>query len=493
MGRVGTQTLRTRGGARGAATALASLAAATLAACAPDFGPAPKLASPAAYDTTKSFDAPASDWPSDTWWTVYGDPQLDALEAEAIKGSPDLRAAEARIRQAAAETEQTGAARLPSLSGDGEIQTTKQSLNEGYPDEFKPLFPHGWHTQTRLALDLDYQLDFFGRNRAALRAAISARRAAEADAAAARLQLTTAVATAYADLARLYADRDAAADALKVRRETLTLIGQRLQNGLETRGVYSQQAETVPVAAGDLDAIDRAIEIDRHQIADLLGEGPDRGLQLSRPAATTLRPLGLPPHLAADLIGRRPDIIAARLRAEAAAQRIKVAKADFYPNVDLTGNYGVQSLGLKYFAEPDSLFGALGPAIRLPIFSAGRLEGAYRGARAEYDAAVASYDKTLGDALKDVADAVTDQRALQVQIKDARAALTSAEDADRIATLRYQGGLSPYLNVLTAENAVLAARRNLADLQAQALADDVALVRALGGGFVEPPRVASAR
>ncbi len=148
-------------------------------------------------------------------------------------------------------------------------------------------------------------------------------------------------------------------------------------------------------------------------------------------------------------------------------------------------------MGLNDLLKTGSIIGALGPALHLPIFSGGRLEGAYRGARAEYDASVAAYDQSLTNALRDVADAVVNQRALQNQLVDARASLASSEDAYRIATLRYKGGLSPYLNVLTAENSLLAARRSVADLQAQSLSLDVALVRALGGGFADDTRLAA--
>ena len=467
------------------------LVAASLSACAPDLGPAPRLAATGAFATDRSLQAPASDWPSDRWWAAYDDPQLDALIDEALHGSPDLRSAEARVRSAQALVEQADAAKLPSLNGDAGIQTTKQSLNEGYPPAFQPFLPAGYHTQTRVALDLTYQLDFFGRNRAALAAATSSAEAAQADEAAARLQLSTAVASSYADLVRLYAERDTAVDAVDVRRKTLGLVAQRLSNGLDTRGTFSLQAETVPTARGDVEAIDRQITGTRHALAALVGAGPDRGLAIARPAALKLRPFGLPATLKVDLVGRRPDIVAARLRAEAARQRIKVAKADFYPNVDLQADYGVQSLGINYLLEKSSIIGAIGPAIRLPIFAGGRLKGAYRGARAEYDAAVASYDQTLTDALRDVADVVANQRALQVQIADAQAAVVSAEDAYRIASLRYQGGLSPFLDVLTAENGVIATRRSLVDLQSQGLSLDIALVRGLGGGFGAPQRLAA--
>jgi NodT family efflux transporter outer membrane factor (OMF) lipoprotein len=471
--------------------AVAAALSGSVSACAPHLGPLATFKSPAAYETARSFDAPVADWPRDQWWTRYADPQLDALITEALSQSPDLKAAEARVHAAQAQLEETGAARLPQVSGDASIQTVKSSINEGFPDEFKPLIPFGYHTQTKIAASLDYQLDFFGRNRAALAAATSAAEAARADEAAARLQLATAVASAYADLLRLYADRDAAVNAIQVRQSTLDLIRQRFRNGLDTQGTVSQQAEFVPSAKGDLVVIDRQISATRNQIAALLGAGPDRGLQIARPVAPLLRDFGLPPNLKVDLVGRRPDIVAARLRAESAAKRIKVARADFYPNIDLEATYGVQSLGLNYLMEKGSIIGALGPAVHLPIFSGGQLEGAYRGARAEYDASVAAYDQSLTTALRDVADVVVSQRALQNQLADARASLASSEDAYRIATLRYKGGLSPYLNVLTAENSVLAARRNVADLQAQSLSLDVALVRALGGGFADDTRLAA--
>lgn len=453
-------------------------------ACAPDLGPAPKLTRPEAYASSRSFEAPAAAWPADDWWKAYGDPQLDGLIDEALKGSPDLREADARVRSATGQAEQARSPLLPQPSADFSTAPTRESKEIGFPQTFKGFLPGGFHSNTRLAANLDWQIDFFGRNRAALAAAISTAEAAKADRASARLQLSAAVATAYAQLVQLYTDREEAIEALKVRRETLDLFSQRLRNGLETRGAFSQQNATVPAAKGDVDRLDLQIEQTRHQLAALLGQGPDRGLDIARPATPALRPLGLPPDLAVDLIGRRPDIVAARMRAEAAAQREKEAKLDFYPNVSLTGYYGAQSLDIGSLFNRDANIGSIGPAIHLPNFIGGpQLRGAYRGARGEYEASVAEYDKTLANALREVADAISSQRSLATQITDARASLAASEDAWQAAQARYKGGLSPYLNVLTAENEVLQARRTLADLDGQALSLDVALVRALGGGF----------
>ena len=366
------------------------------------------------------------------------------------------------------------------------------SLNEGFPNAFKTFLPAGYHTQSRATLDLEWQLDFFGANRARIRASAALAQAQAADAASARIQLTTQVAGAYAQLARLYADRDAAVEAVRVRRDTVDLVGRRLRNGLETRGELATAQGGVPEAQAQVDALDRQILVQRHAIAALVGAGPDRGLQLARPQPLALRSFGLPPGVTTDLIGRRPDVSVARERARAASLRVKGAKADFYPTITLSGDYGLASLGAdKFFDTPDAIIGALGPSLRLPIFSAGRLEGALRARRGEYDEAVAVYDRTLINALRDVADAAAQIQSLSVELGDARQSLAAAEEAYRISKLRYTGGLAPYLNVLTAEGILLNNRRNVADLEAQAAGLDVDLVRALGGGFRDASALAA--
>ena len=466
----------------GACGSAGFLCLAALSACAPNLGPMPSLSQPQAYATAQSFDTPAADWPEEDWWTVYGDPQLNDLMAEALKGSPDLRAAEARVREARAEVEQAGANRFPSLSASGSANETRIDQHIGLPPEVGGFIPTGFNLVTQAGANLQYQLDFFGRNRAALAAATSDAEAARVDHAAARLALTTTLAEAYADFVRLSQDRDAAAEAVRVRQETLKLVDDRRRNGLETRGEYSEQNATVSAAQAQVEALDLQILQQRHLIAGLLGAGPDRGLEVKvPPTALLFRPFGLPPKIALDLVGRRPDIVAARLRAEAARQRIKMARADFYPNIDLMGSFTGFALDAGH--NPNANITQFGPALKLPIFTGGQTEGAYRGARAEYDEAVATYDKTLATALKEVADAIAGQRSLQAQLKDARASLASDEDAYNVAKLRYQGGLSPYLNVLTVENTVLQQRQIVVNQAVLALNYDLALVRALGGGF----------
>ncbi len=454
-----------------------------LAACAPDLGALPFFKSPETYAAQKSFTVSPADWPTSEWWTVYGEDQLNTLIAEGVANAPDLKKAEARLREADAVAQQSSASLWPKLTANGSVNETRASLNQGFPAQFQSFLPHGFHDQGRVTGDLSYDLDLFGKNRAAFAAATSEADAARIDLTSSRLSLSSAIASAYANLVQLTADRTAATDAIDVRMQSAELLHQRLLQQLENTSTYSEAQSRTFAAQADLDRIDGQIALARNQIAALIGKGPDRGLDIPLPAIPVLKTFGAPANLSIDLIGRRPDIVAARLRAAAAAKRIDVAHADFYPNISLTGYAGYQALGIKDLLTSSSLIGQLGPAISLPIFDHGRIEGAYRGARAQYDEAVASYDQTLTTALREVADALANQRELGNELTHSRAALAASEDSYRVTQQRYGAGLSRYLDVLTSEDTLVTQRRAVADLQARAFVQDVALVRALGGGF----------
>jgi NodT family efflux transporter outer membrane factor (OMF) lipoprotein len=456
---------------------------AALAGCAtmPDLGTRAALRDPAMLGTVPAAaNTSTGDWPGDGWWKDYGDPQLSALIEEALAGSPTLAAAEARARKAAAYAQGAGAALLPTLSANGQVNEVKQSYNNGFPAQF---VPKGLNDTGRASLDLAYELDFFGKNRAALRAATSEREAAEIEARAARLVLATSVAAAWADLARLAAEREVQVAAVQQREEVAQLVARRVASGLDTRGEQRQADAGVPLARGDLAATDEAIALTRNRLAALLGAGPERGAAIALPAPRVLPAPVLPASLALDLVGRRADIVAARCRAEAAAARITVAHTGFYPNVNLIGFIGLQSLGLGNLTASGSDIGQAGAAISLPIFSGGRISGSYRAARADYDEAVAQYNAVLVRALNEVADAAAASRALTARQAEAHAALTASEEAYAIARRRYEGGLSPYLSVLTAQDALLRNRQLVAALDARALTVNVELIRALGGGY----------
>lgn len=462
------------------AALLATLSAAACAAIPPSQkGPAPKPVS--GYAVQQSFTAPAADWPGDEWWTSFGDAQLTSLIQEALAGSPDLRAAEARVRKAAAVRGESRANLLPQVNFQGAAQHAHIGDRLGDPLGIAGL--NNGAEAGYAGLGMTWELDFWGKNRAALAAATSAEQAARAEQQQAKLALSTAIATQYAQLAALYALRDAAQEDANIRSQTAELMAGRQTHGLENEGATQRARAAAETAQSDLAALDEEITNTRHAIAALMGEGPDRGLAIARPSAQALSAPGLPANLQAELLGRRPDVVAARLRTEAAAQRIKVVKASFYPNINLMGFIGGGSLDLAAIARSGSLIGAIGPAVSLPIFDGGRLRSQYRGAEADYDLAVAEYDRTVAHALNEVADAATSRQALQLRLSHSRESLRAAQLAYTVAHNRYRGGLATYLDVLGAEDSLIAARRDVASLESRAFTLDVAMVRALGGGF----------
>ena len=432
------------------------------------------------YAAEQSFDAPATQWPSDAWWTAYKDPQLDALIAEALAGSPSIAVAKARLDKARANTQVAGAATKPQVSANGSITSQKQSQNYLTPSN---VTPDGWNDYGRATLDFSWELDFWGKNRAALASATSEAEAVRADEAQARITLATSVASAYAELARLQAALQTAEAARDVRGKTAELFRQRYANGLETLGSVRSAESRRAAAEADVISLSEQLALQRNRIAALLGAGPDRGLKIAAPSVDLGRTFGLPERIPAELLGRRPDIVAARLRAEAAGKRIDQAKASFYPNVNLSAFVGVQSLGLDSLTKSGSDIGSIGPAFSLPIFDGGRLRGQLRGAEADYVEAVANYDRAVVQALQDVADAAASQRLLGAQIARTDESVEAAREAWRIQGNRYQGGLATYLDVLSAEETLLSGLRVQTDLNSRSFALDVALVRALGGGY----------
>ena len=432
------------------------------------------------YQNASSLSAPVIAWPDEHWWQYYGDPQLDTLIQEGLANSPDMAVAAARLRSADAGRQVSDAALYPQVTANGSVTEQKQSYNYLTP---RNMTPDGWQDYGRATIDFSWEIDFWGKNRAALAAATSELQASQAELAQARLTLATSIATDYAELAHLFATRDTLAEAVKVRTRTAELFAQRFTNGLETRGSLREAEARQAAAEGDLLQVDEQIGLQRNRLAALLGAGPDRGLAIARPQFKFEHHFALPAELAVNLLGRRPDIVASRLQVEAYSKRVDEKKAGFYPNINLAAFIGVQSLGLDLLTKGGSSVGSVGPAISLPIFNAGRLQSELRGARAKYDEAVASYNKTVTRALQDVADSAVSQKALGARLNKSEQAVGAASEAYQVARNRYEGGLSSYLEVLSAEDALLTNLRALTDLRSRSASLDIALTRALGGGY----------
>lgn len=454
-------------------------------AAVPNLGPAPMPLAADRIAASGSLPAQGAAWPDDQWWRAFDDPQLTALIEEGLRNSPDVAAAVGRFRRAAGLAQEAGGATLPSVNAQGSVTLNKQSYNYGFPQEF---LPQGWQDYAGIAAVIGFDLDIWGRNRAALAAATSERQAAAVDVRQARIMLAAGIASAYADFQRLNEELELRRAALGLREKSRRLVGERTANGLDTAGSQSLSEAQAATARAQLSATEQDLKLRRNQIAALVGAGPDRGLALTAPTLAAPAGLGLPDDVTTDLVARRPDVSAALARVTAAAGRIKVARADFFPALRLDALIGAQSLGVENLFKSGSDYGNAGPAINLPLFRGGALQGRYRQARGGYEEAVAFYDRTVLDAYRDVADAVAMRDAIARRLRDARAALAASEKANDVAQLRYNGGLSSYLDAVIVEDRLLEAREAVTALEAAARAADISLIRALGGGFAPAGR-----
>lgn len=459
--------------------AIALLAAVALSACTTIPQSAPFASEPSQARKVN----PIHSVNQEMWWKGLGDAQLQTLLTQAFNNSPSLAMAEARLNQAQAAVSQYKASSRPQIGLNATAYESKQSYNYLFPKE---AVPQGYKDYGQATLNFNWELDFWGRNRAAIAAASTNAQAAAADAAQARLVLSTAIASAYIDLDRLYQSRDLAERAVAIRQDSAHLVQQKLDNGVSNQAQNEQAKAGIYAAQADLDALDEQIDLNKHLIAMLTGASPEFAATLKRPAFNgNAQAFGaVPARIDLNLIGRRPDVIAARWRAEAASAHIKQAHAAFYPNINLAAFVGAQALGLNNLFSSGSDIGQVGPAISLPLFDGGALKANLKSAESEHALAIASYNQDVLVAMQQVADTLTSQKALKSRLDNSEQALTAYEKAYSLSKLRYDGGLSDYTTLLVAEQSLLNQRLVVADLRSRALTLDVALIKSLGGTYM---------
>ena len=436
---------------------------------------------PAGYALTRSLaGAPLSDaaFPSRDWWRALGDPQLDTLIDEALRGTPSLAAADARVRKAQAQAGLADAARKPTVGGSAQYAVAQ--LPEGLAgDEIGGRLMHN----TVLMVNFAWPLDVWGGKRAEYAAALDRAHASQVEAQAARLALAANVARGYVALAQAFDTLDIANREQARSEHLLQLAKQRVDAGLDNHIALRNTETLIATAKAQAGAAQQRIDALRNALVALLGQGPDRGLAIERPQLLKAPAPTLPSTLPSELLGHRPDVVAARWRVEAAAQDIKSAKASFKPGIDLSALVGLASAGIEDLFRSDSLLGFGGPAISLPIFDGGRLRNNLAARDADYDLAVADYDTTVVQALHDVVDALQAIRSLDAQSASLQQAQAAANAALDLAQARYKAGLGTRLDVLAAQKPLLQLEQQLADLRAQRYAAGIDVNRALGGGL----------
>ena len=478
-----TQIVKQGRGIRAMKVGLSAILVAMLSACVNYAGihSDKQMAQPQQFQTTQSLPAQSGHWPAADWADQFGDAQLKALIDEALKGSPTIAQARARIAAAQAYTETAKASTMPSVNADYSLKREQFSGTALVP----PPYGGSWQTENSGLLSASYDLDLWGKNREALKASVSDLQASEADAEVVKLTLTTTLARTYNQLARLYVLRDIAQQEVERRQDIDRITAGRIATGLDTEVERKTAQANLATARSTVSALDGSILTTRYQLAALMGEGPDRGLTIARPTLGVGDEVRLPDNLPADLVSRRPDIVAARWRVDSITHEVKEAKAEFYPDINLSAAIGLDAFGFGHFLTAASREASAGPAIHLPIFDAGALRAQLKGRYAEFDSAVATYNQTLITALSDVATQLAQNHSSDAQLADAQAAQQAARQADDLAITQYKGGLTNQLTVLNADMTALQADQSVADLLMNRRDQQIELASALGGGYVD--------
>lgn len=420
--------------------------------------------------------APQAHLPRGNWWEIFGDPELDQLEADAAAANQDLKAAAAKFEQARAIADVARSGLFPRLGA--AFLPVRQRDSENRPTGGKPGETYDSYT---VPFDLSYELDLWGRVRRAVESATAQKEASADDVESVRLAIQAEVAADYFSVRALDADKAMLLSSIGVYRKSLGLVRNRRAGGMVS-DLDVAQAETI-LKTTEAQLPDNALQRAKfeHALAVLTGKNASLFHIEERPL--DLAPLIVPPDLPSDLLERRPDIASAERRMAAANANIGLATAAFFPTIKFNGLAGFQSADIGMLFDWPSRFWAVGPSLTLPLFEGGRLTANLRQAKAVHEETVAGYRQTVLTAFAEAEDNLAAEHLLLSQYKQVTAALKAARKQLQIANSRYSAGLVTYLEVATAENIALSSERTSLRLRGQQLVAAVALIKSLGGGW----------
>jgi outer membrane protein, multidrug efflux system len=422
------------------------------------------------------------------WWELFQDPQLNPLVEKALAGNQNLQVAAARLQQAQAQVTIARSALFPAVELSGSASRAKDSAN-------RPLAAYSQPNQSTVQNDfllgpsVNYELDLFGRVRREVEGARASAQQAEADFENTRLILMATLVSDYYSLREIDAEMAVVRRSLDLQQGALKFVSSRHELGFATGLDLAQQEALLDSSAAQLELLQNQRDQLQHAIATLVGTAAP---SFTLASSTDVRPIpALPLGLPSDLLQRRPDVASAERAMAAANARIGVARAAYFPTVDLTPGFGVPSIGWEsnalasLFTAPSRLW-SLGLSASQTLFDAGKTRANVRFADADYTAAVANYRQTVLTAMEEVENGITGLGSLERAEIQANASVRSAQRAFDIASERYRGGVDTYLDVITAEQTLLTNQRQAVQIQGQQFTTAVFLVKALGGGWSRP-------
>ncbi|MDD1612414.1 MAG: efflux transporter outer membrane subunit [Methylococcaceae bacterium] len=419
-------------------------------------------------------------WPSQSWWKTFAIPTLNRLIETAVADSPTLKVVETRLKQSQAMVDARTADLYPTVDANFSFSAQRYSANSVQAKFAGEHFRH----MVINPFVLRYHLDLWGRDRAALQAAVGEAMASETEVADARLLLSVSIASNYFNLVSAV-DRLALTEKIVDCREKLLKLTQaRLDSGLISNAPMLTAQIELNNARQQTAALRAEIDLQKNLLAALAGKGPDWGRTIAAERGILPYRLSLPGDLPLRLLAHRPDVVAAKLRAEAAAEEIKVAKTAFYPEVNLFSFAGLHSVSISdVLLQGSSLAYAVGPSIEFPIFEGGRLRANLSYQEAVYDQAVAQYNAQVLLAVQEVADALAAWQKIDTQLTEQRQSSASSVEARRLEDTLNQYGLRDRGGRLATEAAEYAELFRQAALEGEYFKAATQVVKALGGGY----------
>jgi multidrug efflux system outer membrane protein len=407
------------------------------------------------------------------WWQVFQDPQLQELIRTALKQNYDLQLATERINAERAQLAITRSEQFPQAQGSG-------SFSGGKEQNFQTRFNF-----LSLALDAAFQLDFFGRYRRATEAARAQLLASEEARHTVTLTLVSDVASAYFALLQLDLELQITQDTVRTQEDSVRLTSLRLNRGVATRLDVLQSQQVLDTANAQIPDLERQIGQEEDAISILIGDYP-QGVQRGRPLEEQALPPDVPPGLPSTLLERRPDIRQAEQVLIAANAEIGVAKAQFFPQISLTGSGGGafgRSSAFTSLMSSQTPVWSYGAQVSQPLFTGGALRGNLHLAESQHEQALISYKQAIQRAFGDVSDAlIAYQKFHDVRVQQEQL-VADLQETVRLSITRYQGGTTTYLEVLDGQRSLFNAQLTLAQARGNEYQSLVQLYRALGGGW----------
>jgi len=426
---------------------------------------------------------PQAQIPKGDWWGIFGDVELNELENQASASNQQLKVAVARLDEARAQMDVTRAGLFPNVSASGSFVRQRVSPNTPSAITGKPFGTSSTFNDFYVPLSLGYELDVWGRVRRGVESASAQAQASADDLETIRLMIQAEVAVDYFSLRALDAERAVLDSSVGVFTKSLQLTS-NLRAGGAVSDLDVAQAQTVlKTTEAQLPAVMLQRKQFEHALALLVGQSAST-FRVAERALSTAPPL-IPPGLPSELLERRPDISSAERSMAAANAGIGVAKAAFFPTIQLNGLAGFESLNSGSLFNWSSRLWAVGPSITLPLFEGGRLRAGLRFSQATYEEMVANYRQSVLTAFSEVEDGLAAQTLLANQYAAESEALLAARKQLEIVNNQYRDGLITYLEVATAESTELNVEFSATQLRGQQLVAAVTLVKALGGGWQE--------